>query len=257
MSSPEEMFNDLPRITKIWLVLAFGSTLATSVKLISAYKLVFLPDYIYEDLEIWRFITPFIFFGPFSFPFVMNLFFLVRYSGALEADPYCTTPAGITGSTSDYIFCLAFCAFITLIVAYFMEMMMLGPSLVFSILYLWSRRHPDDPISFWGFRFKGIHLPWVLTIFGILIGNSPVPDLVGIAVGHVYFFLVEVMPLRTGRNIINTPMWLIQGVDYITGEQTFIPRRGGFNQAPQQPAQYFGGAGNRDWGQGRALGTQQ
>lgn len=258
MSSPEEFFTNLPRITRIWLVLALASTFASEMKLISPRKLVFFPDMIYEEYELWRLFTPFFFFGGFGMSFVFNLFFLVRYSGALEADPFATTAGSTVGNTADYLFCLLFCGSIMLVVAYFMEMAVLGPCLVFSLLYLWSRKHPDDPISFWGFRFKGIHLPWVLTIFGILIGNSPIPDLIGIAVGHVFFFLVEVMPLRTGRDVINTPLWLINSLDYITGEQTFVPQRAGFNrQQPQQQQQgYFGGGGGRNWGEGRVLGTQ-
>ena len=55
---------------------------------------------------------------------------------------------------------------------------------------------------------KGIHLPWVFIALGVLMGNSPVMDLIGLAVGHLFFFLVYVIPKTKGTTLLRTPLFL-------------------------------------------------
>ena len=81
---------------------------------------------------------------------------------------------------------------------YFLKIPVLSSALVFMILYVWSRRNPETPMNFFGFRFKGFYIPWVMLAFSVLIGNSPVMDLLGIAAGHLYFFLQDVLPETSG-----------------------------------------------------------
>lgn len=123
----------------------------------------------------------------------------------------------------------------------------LGPSLVFAIIYLWSRKNADAPVAVWGFRFTGSTLPWVLMGFTVLTGGSPVPDVCGLVVGHVYYFLVEVLPLKYGRPFIQTPGFVHTLVDQLIGE--------GFDAAPPQPGQNQPPPPARhNWGEGRRLG---
>ena len=50
-------------------------------------------------------------------------------------------------------------------------------------------------MSFLGlFSFNAPYLPWVLFGFSIVLGNSATIDLIGIVVGHVYYFLEDVYP---------------------------------------------------------------
>ena len=37
--------------------------------------------------------------------------------------------------------------------------------------------------------FHGVYLPWLYLTFSLLLGTNPIPDLMGIAAGHVYYFL--------------------------------------------------------------------
>jgi hypothetical protein len=43
---------------------------------------------------------------------------------------------------------------------------------------------------------------------GILMGNDPTMDLMGIAVGHTYYFLLKVVPASYGTTVIKTPDFL-------------------------------------------------
>jgi hypothetical protein len=77
-------------------------------------------------------------------------------------------------------------------------LMFLGPSLAAIIVYVWARRNPHLRMSFLGlFEFDAPYLPWVMMGFGLLLGNSPYNDLLGIIVGHLYYFLADVYPAQT------------------------------------------------------------
>jgi Derlin-2/3 len=42
----------------------------------------------------------------------------------------------------------------------------------------------------------------------VLMGGSPLPELIGILVGHIYFFLDEIYPNTGGPRLIKTPQIL-------------------------------------------------
>lgn len=51
-------------------------------------------------------------------------------------------------------------------------------------VYVWSRRHPYVQLSFLGlFAFTAPYLPWVLLAFSVMIGSSPVVDILGMVAG--------------------------------------------------------------------------
>jgi len=254
MATPEEFFRNLPPLTRAWLVISFLTTVFVELKFLSPFSLAFIPAQLFHG-EIWRIFTPFFFFGGFSFPFVMNLFFLVRYSSALEQNPFAMTPGAFQGSTADYAFSLLVCAAGLLVVGYFLDFFFLGAPLVFSVLYLWSKRNANSPVSFWGFSFKGAYLPFVLMGFAVLMGSSIVSDAAGIAAGHLFYFFAEVLPLKYGRPFLTTPEFLIQLIDWASNTNTFHQTPAGRVAIPPNPrAGGFGGIGGYNWGQGRRLG---
>jgi hypothetical protein len=254
MATPEEFFRSLPPLTRAWLVIAFTTTVLVETKFISLLSLAFFPDQILKG-EIWRLFTPFIFFGGFSFPFVMNLFFLIRYSSAFEQSPFSLTPGALQGGTADYAYTLLLCSAGLLIIAYLFQFFFMGSSLVFAVLYLWSKRNAETPTSFWGFQVKGAYLPFVLMGFAVLMGSSPVSDAAGVAAGHLFYFFAEVLPLKYGRNFLQTPEWLIKVVDWASNTTTFHQTPTGRAVIPPNPrAGGFAGIGGHNWGQGRRLG---
>lgn len=71
----------------------------------------------------------------------------------------------------------------------FVNIHFLGSPLTFMMVYLWGRRNEHVRMSFLGlFPFTAPYLPWVLLSFSILLGNSATTDLIGIVVGHIYYF---------------------------------------------------------------------
>ena len=87
------------------------------------------------------------------------------------------------------------------------RILFLAPSLSFMIVYVWSRRNPHAVMALFGlFQFSAPYLPWVLLVIGLLLDQSPVYDILGIFVGHVYFFCEDVYPkFRPNRRVLKTP----------------------------------------------------
>lgn len=82
----------------------------------------------------------------------------------------------------------------------------LGISLVFMLLYLWSREYPNATINIYGLvALKAFYLPWAMLCLDVIFGSPIVPDLLGIVAGHLYYFLTVLHPLAGGRNILRTP----------------------------------------------------
>ena len=72
----------------------------------------------------------------------------------------------------------------------------LGNALTFMMTYVWGRRNEDIKMVFLGFlTFHAPYLPWVMLTFSALLGHSITMDLIGIAVGHAYYFLEFVYPV--------------------------------------------------------------
>lgn len=126
----------------------------------------------------------------------------------------------------------------------------LGSALTFMMTYIWGRRNEDVKMSFLGFcksvdrgvlicgcccvvtfcntrlanaalfsfhsivTFNAPYIPWVMLTFSVLLGNSVTTDLIGIAVGHMYYFLEYVYPVVAEvrgwpiKRILEPPAWL-------------------------------------------------
>jgi len=70
-------------------------------------------------------------------------------------------------------------------------------------------------MSFLGlFQFNAPMLPWVILGIEMLLGQSwSMFDFMGIAVGHLYYYLEDVYPIITQRRILKTPDVLKQLFD--------------------------------------------
>jgi hypothetical protein len=86
--SPQDWFYSLPPITRSLFVGVLGTTCGCSFGMIDPMSLALMWPLIIKKFEIWRLAGNFIFFGPFSFPFLIQLYLLVQYSSRYEV---CTT----------------------------------------------------------------------------------------------------------------------------------------------------------------------
>jgi len=275
--SVQDWFNSVPLLTKIFLVSTVVSGAALSFKWISAESMILFWPLVRNKFEVWRLFTSFIYAGPFSFNFAMHTMILYENFRRYESNPFNT---GAGGNSADFLYMLLMAMAVLLAVGYYFDMYVLSESLLYVVMYAWSRREPEGQVNIFGFRFKALYLPWIYVAIRLMMGGSVTEPLMGIAVGHLYYYLVEVFPAaHGGRKVIpSTPAFCSSIVEWATG---FTPGNnaggtGVYVHAPpqragQQPAaQNMPAAANSragaeglrqrqpatyNWGGGRRLGT--
>lgn len=218
-------YTEIPIISRLYLTAAIGTTTACFMDFVSPLTLYYNYDLIVHKKQFWRLVSSFLFFGSFSLDFLFHLYFVVRYCRLLEEGPF-------RGRTADFIYMLLFGGITMIICAVvfdaFAKIKFLGHPLAFMMVYIWAR-WPDNMhirMSLFGlFPFNAPYLPWVLLMFSLFLGNPIETDLLGIVVGHVYYFLDHVYPqvaeIRgwSCKKILVTPSLLhfLCGSDHQTG----------------------------------------
>lgn len=215
MVNLEEMYRETPIITRTYTTLALITTIACTLDIVNPLNLYLNTTLIVEKLQVWRLLTNFLYFGNFGLDFFFHIFFLVRYSRNLEDGCF-------RGRSADFFFMLLFGAVILILVTvlFSIPIHFLGSSLTFMMVYVWGKRNQDIQIRFVDLMtFTAPWLPWVLLGFSLLLKNNPIIDLLGIAAGHIYYFLEDVYPqLENGRRVLKTPRIIQMMFSNDTGE---------------------------------------
>jgi Derlin-2/3 len=202
---------EIPIISRYYLSSSLLLTLGCYLDFISPLTLYFNWDLVFMKGQYWRLFSSFLFFGTFSLDFVFHMYFVMRYCRLLEEGWF-------RSRSIDFALLLMYGATIMVLcvtyISFFSKIKFLGHPLTFMLVYLWSR-DPDNArvqMSFLGvLQFEAPYLPWVLLSFSLLIGTPVEMDILGILVGHSYFFMDYVFPkiavIRnwTTERIIVTP----------------------------------------------------
>lgn len=255
MSEIADWFKSLPFFTRYWLSLSIALPVAARFRLISQYYLVFDYKEVFKHLQLWRPFTS-VFFYPMGIHYLMNLYFLCSYSSRLETTTY-------NGRPADFLFMLLFNFICILVVAIFTNLQLLMDPMVLSVLYIWCQINKDTIVTFWfGTRFKAGYLPWVLFAINLVISGGGFYELIGILVGHLYFFLNFQYPQEGGRQLLFVPSFLYKYFPNQSGgfgsfgsaPQRRPPRASDSGDAPatQGSQGWFG----HNWGTGHVLGRQ-
>ncbi|KAG2428294.1 hypothetical protein HXX76_010444 [Chlamydomonas incerta] len=182
--------------------MSFLTTAGCALEIITPFNVYFNAKLVFKKLELWRLVTNFFFFGNLGLDFVFHMFFLIKYCKSLEEGSF-------RGRSADFLWMLLFGGGLLTALAPWVNIQFLGSSLTFMMVYVWGRRHQYVNLSFLGiFNFTAPYLPWVLLAFSLMLGSSPVVDLMGMAAGHVYYFLEDVYPRISGRRPLRTPALL-------------------------------------------------
>lgn len=204
MSSPAEYYHSLPPISKAYGTLCLLATTAYQFGLYDPSSIALLYELVFFRFQVWRLFTNFFFLGPFSINFGIRLLMIARYGVQLENGPF-------QRRTADFLWMMIFGALSLLALSAIplFGSFFLGISMVFMLLYLWSREFPSANINIYGLvTLKAFYLPWAMLAMDVIFGSPLMPDLMGILAGHVYYFLTVLHPLAGGKNILKTPMWV-------------------------------------------------
>lgn len=120
--------------------------------------------------------------------------------------------------------------------------------MVLSVLYVWCQLNKETIVSFWfGTRFKAMYLPWVLLGFNMLMSNGSLFAVVGIIVGHLYFFLKFTYPQELGgANFLQTPQFIKRYYPDVRPSGVFgLAPEGRADPQPRNTGGVFAGTGRR------------
>ena len=153
-------------------------------------------------IQYWRLLTTFLYFGPFSLDLLFHVYFLQRYARLLEESSG-RSPAHFSWLLLYSMTCL-------IAISPLVSMPFLGHPLSSTLVYIWSRRNPDTRLSFIGLlSFTAPYLPWVLMGFSLVLhGTIPKDEIMGVVIGHVWYFFSDVYPpLHNGSRPLDPPTW--------------------------------------------------
>jgi len=191
-----------PPVTRGFILSSVALASLCSLEVISPYSLYLNWQLILREGEIWRLLTSFLFFGNFSIPFFWNLYVLVFYCSSLEEMAF-------RGRTADFLYMLIVGAAMLLLATYFFGSSFFMSNAVIDLMtYVWGRRNSNTMMHFVFFAVRAVYLPWALAFVSWLMNGSLQDHLMGIAVGHIYYFFEDVYPLMPtsgGFRLFRTP----------------------------------------------------
>jgi len=255
-TSLSSWFNDLPLITKTWLLGSFTITLLVGFGLLRVESVVLLWPRVYKGLELWRLCFSVFFLGGLGMGFLFNLLFILQYSKSVEADVFFSDPA-------DYLFMLLFCTGVLWVWDIFVfKLFFFGPSLLSAVIYMWSKYHTDELVSIWGLvQVPGKYLPFVFLLLDLLTsGSVNIRAVAGIVAGHCWYFVDKVYPTTIGnrRKLVTTPAFLRQWLPAPRRQTMFsgpvAPPRTSTRTMSRNTNNSLFGQQQHNWGPGRVLG---
>ena len=146
-----------------------------------------------------------------------------------------------------------------LLLLFYEPFIIFSQALLFYICYVWSRKNPSASVSFWGVPVGAPFVPWVMVVFKVLMGDVIFLPLLGIAVGHLFYFLVDVLPDLHDIDLLHTPKFLVDMFGWGT-EGSGVTRQNEAHAMPapgvvRPPRNNPRTGGPSQWGAGRTLGS--
>lgn len=249
MANPENQlaswYNSIPQFTRYWFTAAAVIPLAGKLGLLDLRNLILVWDQVWNHFHIWRPVTA-LFVTGVGFRFLLMLYMLYQYSSRLEKDEFGGKPA-------DMGFMLMVVFATTVVVGVIMDLPTLFIIPIMAVIYIWCNRNKEVIVPFYfGIQLQAQYLPWVLCLFQMVVADGGVPELIGIFVGHVYYFFKFRYMDFGGPDLLKTPQWLQAYYPSVRGG------RGGFGAPPVSPegSSSSGGGGGFSafGGRGRRLG---
>mmetsp|Transcript_34087 Transcript_34087/g.78615 ORF Transcript_34087/g.78615 Transcript_34087/m.78615 type:complete len:323 (-) Transcript_34087:537-1505(-) len=251
---PQEWFQALPIITRYWFGTTLLLTLAGNLGVVSPMNFAFAWSNIMEKFEIWRFATCFCYAGPFEIGTLITLYLQVSFSSQYETGGPFNTGAG--GGTADYVFMLMLGAVAAILFKPLFTMFgiytghIFCRNMIFYVFYVWSKRHPTANGNIWGVPLKAVYMPFAYVVLSIFLGAPWMYMVHGILLGHIYYFLADIVPQVYGRDILQTPQFLLDqfGVGMYLGgpaEDNRPPQQQDHNRRNRFGGHNWGGGGQR------------
>ncbi|AFZ81607.1 Derl-like family member protein [Theileria equi strain WA] len=197
----EKWYLGLPRITRTYITILFIVTLSSVFKILDPSTLLLDWNLITKKYEIWRIVTNCFYIGPFSLGWFFFISAFTKFSTSLETDP------SFSRSPGQYLYFIfiqtVFLSTISILFFWPSGLPFLGNSLLFAIIYYWSKKDMWSHVSIYFVTVKGYQLPFAMLFLHIIMGSSIWIDLIGLISSHIYYLIRDVIPHKGFPNILS------------------------------------------------------
>jgi Derlin-2/3 len=192
----EQFYFGMPVVTRTILTLSLVLSVAVTYEVVTPLNLIFSPTLIFQEKQYWRILTSLLFFDRLSVNCLFHLHFFYMFSRRLEEHFF-------LGDSLKYLYTLGLGASGILLSSSFLHIPFPSGPLVMMVLYLWSRRYPDEQMSiYFIFTVSAPYLPLVMMFLTYTMSGNSIQnvyaDLAGVAVGHVLWYCSDVLPKIIG-----------------------------------------------------------
>jgi len=204
-----------------------------------------------KQFQVWRLLTALGFHGTIGGPgtlmTVFNIVFAFMWLSRLESGEF-------KGKKAAFIWFIFLAGgFLELVSIFLLPLPFLGAGLSMAMVWVWTRYNYTQTLSIFGYVDVSAHwFPWIACGLHFIFGQDWLQDICGIAAGHTYYFLREILPQLHNISLVQTPKFLeayFPPEQQIGGFQAHIPiARHAAQPAPPPPGQHR-------WGSGRVLGA--
>jgi Derlin-2/3 len=189
-------YNSIPVVSRALFTLSMSTTILTYFNFVSPYSLIYSLEYI-KNLELWRVLTTFFYWGPATIDVIIHQIFFLRYSIMLEES---------FSSTSDYLWMISTGMLLIFFFGNALKIPKMSSALSTFITYVWTKKNPMISVQYLGLvAMPAYYIPYVMCVFSFLMEKRlPKSDIAGIVSGHTYFYFKTIYPRTTGgRGILS------------------------------------------------------
>ena len=198
----DDLLANTPPVTRVMICASGLLAVLCSLEVLSPLSLCLNWELVRQQRQWWRLVSCFFFYGEFSIHFVWNMYIYIQYCSSLEE-------LAFRNKTADFVWMLISCGFLLLGLSYcFVASAFLSSALMDVMIYLWSKKNPHAMVHVLFLTVPAAYLPFTLTGLSLLMGGQISDHLMGIAVGHIFFFFNEIYPLMPtsgGLKLFRTP----------------------------------------------------
>lgn len=192
-------------VTKLYAFSAVTLSVLCSLKVLEINDVFYHPLVVKMNGEWYRLFTGLIFYGDFNVQSLVSLISFSKIASDIES-------VAFAGNSADFIIFLLFGAISNWIIASFTNQIIFSTILRSMVFYYYSKSFKDQTMRIQGLPFdiKGSFAPFIITALSLYEGGpkNVIFDVLGIVVGHIYYFIHDVMQVRYGTSLLQAPVFL-------------------------------------------------
>ena len=191
-------------VTRAIIVSSLILMALTSFKVVDPIDLFFDLKLILQNKEWYRLFTSVFYFGKFDLMTIIKIIGFGHFASLVES-------AVFSAKTGSFVVFLMFSSFFLYLSAAITNEMFFGSSLASICFYIFTKHFTRQSVHLLGFPFpiRASYVPFIYVVLALYRGGprAMIPDVLGILIGHLYFYLHDVLAVRFGTNFLEPPTW--------------------------------------------------